>query len=66
MTHKNIHVVFPHAVVRGILSLDCNASNFWAHYMYMGTDDEGTDLFKHKHTRDYVRVTRVNIGDGSI
>jgi hypothetical protein len=34
--------------------------------MYMGTDDEGTDLFKHKHTRDYVRVTRVNIGDGSI
>jgi hypothetical protein len=46
---------FDAAIRAGRLSTNPTASNYAGHYMYMGTDAAGQDLFKHSDTRQYLQ-----------
>ena len=53
-----IHVMdskraFEKALESGRLTDDCTMPNWAGHYMYMGTDEEGHDLFKNIDSREY-------------
>ena len=54
MTFRNSVDAFNDAIAAGRLSADESAPNYAGHYMYMGTDAEGIDLFKHINTRRYL------------
>lgn len=45
---------FAIAIDAGRLSRDPAAPNFAGHYMHMGRDHNGRDMFKHRITRDYL------------
>lgn len=50
-------LAFENAIILGSLSRDRNASNFAGNYMYMYTESNGRDAFKHSITRCYIFVT---------
>ena len=54
MTFQNPQLAFEAAIKAGRLSNDPKAANYAGKYMYMGTDDEDNDLFKHIDTRRYL------------
>ena len=54
MTFRNSVDAFNDAIAAGRLSANESARNYAGHYMYMGTDAKGIDLFKHINTRTYL------------
>ena len=54
MTFRNSADAFNDAIAAGRLSADESAPNYAGHYMYMGMDAEGIDLFKHINTHTYL------------
>lgn len=54
MTYRDPEAAFQDAIKAGRLSGNENAANYAGHYMYMGTDEGGVDLFKHIMTRRYL------------
>ena len=50
MTYRNTRQAFQDAIASGRLSLAT-----YEHYMYMGTDESGRDLFKNINTREYLK-----------
>ena len=54
MTHRDDPAIaFDEAVKQGRLSYSSGDENYVGHYMYMGTDANGKDMFKHILTRKY-------------
>lgn len=53
---RNPDEAFNNAVESGKLSKDARRSNFAGNYMYMHTDINGYDHFKHVMTRRYLDV----------
>ena len=45
---------FNKAIKEGRLSTQPSAANYADNYMYMGTNGNGGDLFKHTATREYL------------
>lgn len=54
MTHQNSQLAFEAAIASGRLSNDTSADNYAGKYMYMGTNANDDDLFKHINTREYL------------
>ena len=53
MTYINSYDAFEKAIAEGRLNLSESAPNYAGDYMYMGTDGDGVDLFKHIISRAY-------------
>tara|TARA_R110000803_G_scaffold156463_1_gene221030 strand:+ start:437 stop:625 length:189 start_codon:yes stop_codon:yes gene_type:complete len=45
---------FDNAIAEGTLSGNTEHPQFAGYYMYMGKDESGNSLFKHKMTRQYI------------
>jgi hypothetical protein len=54
MTYQNTEHAFNAAIACGRLSSDPLAPNYAGLYMYMGTNEDDLDLFKHIETREYL------------
>lgn len=54
MNYQNSQLAFEAAIASGRLSADTSAGNYAGLYMYMGTNDNDNDLFKHINTREYL------------
>ena len=54
MTFRDSQEAFEDALAQGRLSPNRTSLNYAGLYMYMGTDDDGLDLFKHINTRQYL------------
>ena len=54
MIFRDSQEAFEDAIADGELSEDEGADNWAGNYMYMFTDDEGTDQFKNIRTRVYL------------
>ena len=53
MTYKEPDMAFDLALSRGRLSTNEDAPNYAGNYMYMGTEEDGWDLFKNINSRAY-------------
>lgn len=53
MTYRDSQQAFQAAIESGRLSINKSQPNYAGKYMYMGTDDDGKDLFKNIDTREY-------------
>ena len=54
MEYRNPNDAFDKAISEGRLSSNKNHPRFAGDYMYMGTQN-GTDMFKHIFTRQYIQ-----------
>ena len=54
MTFKDSNKAFEQAISEDRLSDKATNWNYAGNFMYMGTDDNGLDLFKHRDTRRYI------------
>jgi len=54
LTYRDPRHAFNDAIAIGRLSVVESEPNYAGHYMYMGTDSDGIDLFKHIDTREYL------------
>ena len=55
MTFIDSDTAFKKALESGRLSLITNNHNYVGNYMYMGTNDQGIDTFKHVDTKQYIK-----------
>lgn len=46
---------FDRALASGRLSPDHRSANYVGHYMFMGPARNGSDAFKHRDTREYLK-----------
>lgn len=53
-TVRDSHLAFNEAIERGLLSSRPGAFNYAGLFMYMFTDDDGVDQFKHRVSRQYL------------
>lgn len=56
MKFRNSQHAFEKAIKNGLLSALPTDSNFAGKFMYMHTEDDGRDAFKHIDTRQYIRA----------
>ena len=57
MTFIDSDTAFEKALESGRLSLIIDSHNYVGNYMYMGTNDQDIDTFKHVDTKQYISKT---------